>query len=236
MLLDEWNLSSGGFDLRHDTHEGAAFAAGVLAELQENGLDASSFFRATDTRTTGGDHGLVRVDGQRKPAWWTFRLWQDLAERRVAVSGTEEGLWAVASVDQHRMTLLVASFSASRPAARTLEVEVTGLGWTPSRATVRRIDADHRSGAQPEAVAVDGNHLTLPVPAQAVALVELHREVSTDAPPAVVAAERDGTGRLPATGGTGAGPGLVLLGTVLALRRGYARARARRCPTRNHQG
>ena len=176
LVLDEWNLSSGGFDRRHDTNEGAAFAAGVLVELQESGLDASSFFRANDTRPTGGDHGLVFVDGRPKPAWWTFRLWQQLAATRVAVSGADEGLWAVASTDRHRrrVTLLVASFSASQPEARTLDIAVDGLGWTPARATVRRIDADHPDASEAALVPVaTGGRLTLSLPAQAVALVEL---------------------------------------------------------------
>ena len=57
-------------------------------EFQDAGLDASSFFRANDTRTTGGDHGLVRTDSTPKPGWWTFWLWQQLATRQVPVAGT----------------------------------------------------------------------------------------------------------------------------------------------------
>lgn len=173
MLLDEWNLSSGGFDKRHDTHEGAAFAAGVLAELQTAGLDASSFFRANDTRTTGGDHGLVFVDGTRKPAWWTFWLWQQLAERRVAVSGEQEGLWAIASRDDARLTVMLSSFSASLPQSRTLSVDLRGLGWAPGTATVRRIDATHADASTAEPLPIDGTTLTVDLPAQSVAFVEV---------------------------------------------------------------
>ncbi len=53
--------------MRHDTAEGAAFAAGVLVEMQEGGLDASAFFRATDTLDRAGAHGTVKRDGTRKP-------------------------------------------------------------------------------------------------------------------------------------------------------------------------
>lgn len=175
LVLDEWNLSSGGYDRRHDTHEGAAFAAGVLAELQGTELDASSFFRGNDSSTRGGEHGLVFADGTPKPAWWTFKLWQDLAPRSVEVTGTEEGLWAVASTDGHRVTLLVASFSASTPGARTLEVDVRGLRWSPSTATVRRIDADHAEASQASPLTVNGTRVTVTLPAQAVAFVELRR-------------------------------------------------------------
>ena len=34
LWIDEWNLSAGGFDRRMDTHEGAAYDAGVLTEMQ----------------------------------------------------------------------------------------------------------------------------------------------------------------------------------------------------------
>jgi hypothetical protein len=175
MVLDEWNLSSGGFDLRHDTNEGAAFDAGVLVELQDAELDQSVFFRANDTRTTGGDHGLVRTDGTPKPAWWTFWLWSQLAPEQVKVTGTSEGLWAVASRDADRVTVLVASFSASQPTARELTVDVAGLGWTPSSATVRRVDATHPTAEVAEPVELNGTRLSLHLPPQAVAFVDLRR-------------------------------------------------------------
>jgi hypothetical protein len=215
MLLDEWNRSSGGFDLRHDTNVGAAFDAGVLAELQDAGLEASAFFRANDTRTTGGDHGVVRTDGQPKPAWWTFWLWQQLAAQQVPVRGTSEGLWAVASKDADRLTLFVASFSASQPTARTLEVDVSGLGWTPASATVRRIDAAHPSASVAEPLAVEGARFSLPLPEQAVALVELHRTAGQDAPLARAAA--GGPRGLPPTGGGGAPLGLGVAALALVV-------------------
>ena len=222
LLLDEWNLSSGGFDLRHDTNVGAAFDAGVLMELQDAGLDASSFFRANDTRTTGGDHGLVRTDGTKKPAWWTFWLWQQLAARQVPVAGTSEGLWAVASKDADRLTVLVASFSALQPASRVLDIDVSGLGWTPASATVRRVDGAHASAAAAEPVEVQGSRVTLPLPEQAVALVELRRTTAVGA--SVARAQGDG-GVLAATGGPNAWPGIVATMAALLL------VRARRTVT-----
>jgi hypothetical protein len=207
MLLDEWNLSSGGFDLRHDTHVGAAFDAGVLTELQDAGLDGSVFFRANDTRTTGGDHGLVRTDGAPKAAWWTFWLWHELAARQVRVTGTSEGLWAVASEDADRLTLFVASFSASRPSARVLDVDVQGLGWTPASATVRRVDADHPAASVAEPLALQGSRVRLALPEQAVALIELRPATALAAAPHV---EQVRAPTLPTTGGPDAWPGLLV--------------------------
>lgn len=224
MLLDEWNLSSGGFDLRHDNNVGAAFAAGVLAEMQESGLDASSFFRANDTRTTGGDHGLVFTDGRRKPAWWTFWLFQQLAARRLPVEGTSEGLWAVASRDDDRLTLLVSSFSASQPAARSLDIAIEGLGWAPAAVTVRRIDAAHGDASVAEPVAVQGSRVTLALPEQAVAFVELRPATTAAAEPI----EQVRAAALPSTGGSTAWPGLVVAAAAVAL----VRARRAVTPTR----
>jgi hypothetical protein len=205
LLLDEWNLSSGGFDRRHDDHEGAAFVAGVLAEMQAAELDGSSFFRANDTRTTPGDHGLVFVDGERKPAWWTFWLWQRLGSVRVAVDGTDEGLWAVAARDPGRVSLLVASFSASQPQSHALDVGFEDLPFTPRSATVRRIDGDHASAAaaEPLSLSTGGDSVQLELPAQAVALVELHGGGGGGAGETARAAVAgvSATQSLPATGG-----------------------------------
>jgi hypothetical protein len=216
MLLDEWNLSSGGFDRRHDTNEGAAFDAGVLVELQTAGLDASAFFRANDTRTSGGDHGLVFADGRPKPAWWTFWLWQQLASRRVAVSDTPEGLWALASMDADRLTLLVSSFSVLQPAARVVDVGLAGLAWTPATATVRRIDADHADASTAAPLVVHGTKVQLDLPAQAVALVEVRAGGAGAAP--TVAGTGGGAGSLPATGGGAGRLGLALAVALVGLR------------------
>ena len=229
LLLDEWNLSSGGFDRRHDTNVGAAFDAGVLAELQDAGLDASIFFRADDTRTAGGDHGLVRTEGRLKPAWWTFWLWQQLAQQQLTVDGTSEGLWAVASADADRVTLMVSSFSASQPTARTLEVDVKGLDWSPVSATVRRLDADHSDASAPAPLAGAGTHVTVELPAQAVAFVELRRSAPGSTPSDIGRGERGagGAGALPGTGGAGPSLGLLLMAMGLALAAIYRRASRR---------
>ena len=171
LFLDEWNLSAGGFDLRHDSHEGAAFAAGVLTELQGAGLDASAFFRAGDSYGHAGDWGVVRADGGRKPVWWTFWLWQRLAPQRVAVQESDDGLWAVAATAPGRVTLLLSSFSASQPKERIVDVDARGLA--SRTATVRRIDATHPSAAAVEPVRVAGGRVQIRLPAQSVAFLEL---------------------------------------------------------------
>jgi hypothetical protein len=175
LVLDEWNLSAGGFDLRHDTHEGAAFDAAVLAEMQTAGLDAAAFFRANDTVGVPGEHGLVTVNGTRKPAWWAFRLWQQQGEFEVDVAGDDRvaGLWAVGAIDHGRATLLLAAFSASAPTSRTIELRVRGFDVADAAVSVRRIDAAHPTADVAEPVAVVGDVVRIDLPAQSVAFVEL---------------------------------------------------------------
>lgn len=175
LILDEWNLSAAGFDRRHDTADNAAFAAGVLIEMQRTGLDAAGFFRANDTRGVPGEHGAVTVDGVLKPVWWAFDLWQRQATTAVATTGADDptaGLWASAATEGTRVTVLLSSFRGTGDAAtRTVRVEVPG-GAT---ATVRRID-----GATPSATSVvpveivDGVvHIQLPTPGVALLEIEL---------------------------------------------------------------
>lgn len=174
-IVDEWNLSPGGYDRRHDSHEGAAFAAAVLVEMQEAGLDESAYFQVDDeSPTVTGGHGLVRHDGTAKPAWWAFRLWREQPAWRVRTSATPGGLWATAAEDGRRLTVLLASFSASLPRARTVELVLDGLAREPGLVTVRRIDAEHSDAATAEPLALDGGRVRLELPAQAVALVEVH--------------------------------------------------------------
>jgi hypothetical protein len=176
LVLDEWNVSAGGFDTRNDTHEGAAFDAAVLEELQAAGLDASAFFHAADSYGGHpGDFGLVTSSGQPKPAWWTFWLWQRLEPQRVVVTPSRgDGVWATASLGRRSLTLLLASFSASRPADHHVDVALANMPWRVGRVTVRRLDPAHASASIAEPTAIDGNgHVRIRLPAQSVAFVQV---------------------------------------------------------------
>src|SRR5207248_6462114 len=48
LMVDEWNLSAGGFDKRMDTNEGAAFQTATLAALAGDDLDRAVLFSAVD--------------------------------------------------------------------------------------------------------------------------------------------------------------------------------------------
>ncbi len=171
LVLDEWNLSAAGFDRRHDTAAGAAFAAGVLAELQDAGLDVAAFFRANDTRGVVGEHGAVRIDGTPKPVWWAFSLWQHLPSRQLAVGGattTGDELWAIAARDAGSVVVLVAAFEGD-PRRVRIDLGAERLAG----ATVRRIDDAHAAPVDAVPVALVGSTVELDLPGTGVALVEV---------------------------------------------------------------
>lgn len=190
-IIDEWNVSAGGFDLRHDTHEGAAFDAGVLAEFQRTGLDRAAFFISADPYISSpevnpsgaefaGDWGLVSWKGTRKPAWWTFWLWQRMAPEQVEASGSSaaDGLWAVASRDPSsgRVTVMLSSFLATGAHPHAVTLALSGLAPAAYSVEIRRLDSTHPSADAPaEVLTTPGPTTTLTVvlPANSVAFVEL---------------------------------------------------------------
>ncbi len=142
LLLTEWNLSSGGLDRRNDTSAGAAHATAALTVLQDARIDGAMFFAAVDRHCTSpapcGDWGTATTGGVRKPVWWAFAAWNELARgRRVAVSGG-----AIASRDGETVRVLLSNFSPSGGRARAIT-----LAGLPGSGTIRRIDSGHDGSA-----------------------------------------------------------------------------------------
>lgn len=178
LVLDEWNLSAAGFDLRHDTASNAAFAASVLSEMQGAGLDAAAFFRANDTRGVPGEHGAVRVDGERKPVWYAFDLWQRQADAVVSATfadARDGDLWAVATADATHIAVLLSTFRADPQATEpiTVSIRVSGRTVAVVGAVVRRIDGAHPGGGPPEPVTQSAGAVVVTLPVPGVALVEI---------------------------------------------------------------
>jgi hypothetical protein len=138
LWIDEWNLSAGGFDRRHDTAEGAAFDTAVLVEMQRAGLDRSAFFRSVDpaygpdvvpaSPELYGGWGLVGRYGTVKPAWTAFAHWQGLGTDILAISDpASAGLNVsalVARAGPDRLQVLAANFADHTHAMR---VRLSGL-------------------------------------------------------------------------------------------------------------
>ncbi|HKE71997.1 MAG TPA: hypothetical protein VKB57_00170 [Acidimicrobiales bacterium] len=180
LIIDEWNVSAGGYDLRHDTAEGASLVAGTLVEMERAGLDAAAFYRAVSgDADRPGDWGLVHADGTPKPSWWVFRAWWAMTGARLRTSGDDAttGLWARATRDRGCVSVLLANFVATGAPARTVEVDIQGeqpkCGGRRTT-TVAALDGSSTTLAEPRTVQF-GTHrsVTVPMASQSVALVQI---------------------------------------------------------------
>jgi glycosyl hydrolase family 39 (putative alpha-L-iduronidase) len=186
LWIDEWNLSAGGFDERHDTAEGAAFQAASLVEFQRAGLDRAAVFRSVDPfygpdvvpaePELYGGWGLVGREATVKPAWRANAFWSRLgrdvlsfspravAERGVSVLLTRH--------DRGRFVVLAANFHASAGGASHVVVALGGAGRGTWSVVVTDVDGTRRAAR----VASDGT-LSVPVELgpQSAVLVEISR-------------------------------------------------------------
>jgi hypothetical protein len=213
LTIDEWNLSAGGRDLRHDTHEGAAFAAGVLIELERAGLGASDFYRALGDGAPGdwsaaGPHGP-------KPVWWVFDVWTKTAGRLVAGSAHDpaDGLWARASTSGTVADVLLVNFKAKAGANRALDVQVKHSCGT---AELRKIDATSSSFDHAEAAVSHGGILELTLAAQSVTWIRVPVACAAVAGKGVGAARTQAVSQPPRLADTGRGAGLPLPALLVA--------------------
>lgn len=174
LIIDEWNLSAGGYDVRHDTNEGAAFAAGTLMEMEAAGLDAADFYRAAGGHRVG-DWGITRPDGTVKPTWWVFDAWQRSAGNLLDVDGASpgEGLFARATRAGTQVHVLLASFVATGGADRTIQLVLKGC-VDPSGGELRSLDQTSKEMTAATPVAVEREAFDVSLPAQSVRWVTVH--------------------------------------------------------------
>lgn len=131
LSIDEWNVSGGGYDHRHDSAEGAALIAGTLTEMERAGLDEASIYRALGS-DHAGDWGIVTPTGVPKPNWWVFRAWRSMNGTRLATSGdvAANGLWARATrgtgTSSSCVSVLLSSFVATGSPTRIVNLDFEG--------------------------------------------------------------------------------------------------------------
>ena len=249
LAIDEWNVAAGGFDTRHDTHEGAAFDAAVLTEMENADLDAADFYRSGDTpgEPRGGEWGLVDGSGSRKPAWWVFDAWRVTAGTRVGVAGDDPagGLWARATKgtgsEGSRVDVIVSAFGvATSPSSGgggeppDRDVTISLAGATASCADVRTLAPPDSSFAAVQRHAVVNNSVTVAVPGPSVVWVRFPASCSGGAAASAGGASVLGAtahsetprGVLPATGlSMSMAPGAATLLVGVLTRRTRVRAR-----------
>jgi Glycosyl hydrolases family 39 len=179
-LVDEWNVSAGGLDVRNDAAEGASLDAGILTEMEESGLDGADFYRAVSDAATGpGDWGMVTVSGDPKPSWWVFRAWRAMSGMRLQTGGADPstGLFARASRDGANgcVDLLLSNFVATGSPARQVTVDLVGsLPNCHGRRSTTLATLDTSSTAldhpRPVDLGSDGS-VSVPMATQSVALL-----------------------------------------------------------------
>jgi hypothetical protein len=178
--IDEWNVSSGGYDLRHDDAEGASLVAGILVEMERAGLGGADFYRAiSSSSNTPGDWGLVYSDGTPKPSWWVFRAWSVIDGARLSTSGDDAttGLWARAAATSGCVSVLLSNFIATGAPARQVRVNLDGSlpkCRGPRTATLSKLDTTSTSLADATSVHLEPHQqVTVPMASQSVALLQV---------------------------------------------------------------
>src|SRR5436305_1605377 len=110
IMVDEWNLSAGGFDKRMDTNVGAAFQTATLAALASDGLDRAALYASVDPNDRDidgnplparyGGWGVLDRSLARKPAWYAQWMWGRLAGLRLgSPQDVVGGVWTAAATD-----------------------------------------------------------------------------------------------------------------------------------------
>lgn len=191
LINNEWNLSAGGLDRRQDTNSAAAFDAATLIEFQQHGLGAAAFETAIDPfpslngQDLHGDLGLQTGQGQRKPSWWTFKLFGKLAPRVLTSSQTgarpvADGVFSLASRSPSgtRVTIMVASWKAVGGADWTVDLQVRNLRRGHWTAAVYRIDSRHRQAERASATVNFTGRLHASLPQRSLMFLVLDRSSS----------------------------------------------------------
>jgi hypothetical protein len=185
--IDEWNVSAGGYDVRHDDAEGASLIAGILIEMQKAGLDGADLYRAISGSSDHiGDWGMVTSEGLAKPTWWVFRAWGAMQGPQLPTTGADAttGLWSQASRDSSGcVDVLLTNFVATGSPKRQVDVVFDDAAHScpkPWSATVAKLDSRSNSLSPAHQIAVQGHgSIMVRMRTQSVALLR----VSCDVPP-----------------------------------------------------
>ncbi len=161
VILDEWNMSAGGFDVRQDSTVGAAFALASLIEMEDSGISRAYLYRAVKgVPAVPGDWGIATQSGRHVPTWSILYVWERLHGARLALSGSPPpGVWIRAVRSGVSTDVLVANYATVGAASQQLTLQLDPTCTHP--ATVRTIDASHTTSfAAPDGSGRDGSVAT----------------------------------------------------------------------------
>jgi len=140
-VLDEWNLSGQDMFNRMVTREGAAHAAAVMCQMQNNHVDAATYYDAQPAMPYCGI--FYENTSKPTPTFYSFKFWNRLHElgNLVPVSVSGDHVYAAAAVSDDGKTraLLISHYTAEDA---QISVEFQNL---PKKAsyTMLGVDAVH---------------------------------------------------------------------------------------------
>jgi len=185
--LNEWNLSSYGWDFMTDLAglaertfanssgpQGAAFIAGVLTLLQDAGVDEAHFYWGRE-----GWWGLFDPYCRPLPNFYAFLAFKkliDLAPRRVRTNGGDPatGLTALAGIsgDDSAAAILLSNFDN---ATTMVDLSLHGPWQGATDCEVALVDDQRRLDVVSQKQVSMGSVVQIPLPAGTVCLVTLRK-------------------------------------------------------------
>ncbi|MEA4823583.1 MAG: hypothetical protein VB111_05625 [Clostridiaceae bacterium] len=123
-ILDEWNLAGEDMFDRMTTSEGAAHGIAVLCRMQENAVDAATYYDSQPTLPYCGIFKLTSLKPTKQ--FYALKYWNTLYRMGTRVKTTAEGdaLYAAAACDGARRAMVVSNYDA---ADKNLRIEIKNL-------------------------------------------------------------------------------------------------------------
>ncbi len=147
-ILTEWSYAWWN-DRPHDNELGAAWcAASVIRGMIPGGIDKTCYFLAKDgDESFRGAWGMLMGGNKPKPIANTCRMFNMLAPQRIALSGEDDELAGIASLDPRtgRVTVLILNFAERYGARRDITLTLANLPAQLQGGALNRylVDKDH---------------------------------------------------------------------------------------------
>ena len=153
LILNEWNYrrfkeGSGSSNERYNrlnrrSMKGAAFVAATMSALQDAPVDMLMYY---DFRANSNYCGFYDYQTQaHKPVYYAFYAWSKLAGNQCAVSvdGGAGDIYAVASVQDGKTTLLLTRYDGDNNACNLAKVRVSLSGRSLGKVLCHLTDFEH---------------------------------------------------------------------------------------------
>lgn len=159
LIVDEWNYDS-GMNPGNDDHNGAVYVADLLCKMTDLGIDRAPFFEIKDgpnEKRYWGRWGLFTADHHPKASYYAFVGFAHMEGDRLSFSG-EKVIAPDENVNKGRAKiggmavgtgkrLDVVLYNTSKERDESIDLAISGLGWSAVKARTFLIDATHSNPA-----------------------------------------------------------------------------------------